>query len=163
MTVKAVRIYDKEKITEVMTSPEIWATVAEDGQYQSDFEPDVEGECWLAMIADGEVVGVYNIHAINSITAEIHAHVLPAHRVEHSFRTGAEALRWIYFEAPMYKKIVARIPRIYDNVKRFTCGFGFQVEGICRASYRKNGEIVDRWMLGITRDEIGEFLDEQGC
>lgn len=110
------------------------------------------------MEVDNEVAALYNIHARNSVTAEIHAHVVPKHRKQYSKETGYHALRWIYENAPTYHKVVAQIPVIYENVRQFTIGFGFQDEGINRQSYLKDYQIVDQWMLGITRDEIGETL-----
>lgn len=154
---KATRIYDHELITSIMTRPDIWEDIAEDGQIESDFCPQVDDECWLLMSDGVDVVGLYNVHARNVITAEIHAHVLPEYRQAHSINTGRAALDWI-IKNTTYQKIVANIPIIFENVKKFTCGFGFQVEGINRASYLKNGEIVDQYMLGITRAEIMEYL-----
>ena len=144
-----------------MTRPDIWETVAEDGQQAKDFEPDLDSDCWLLM-SDDEVIGLYNFHAHNSVTVEIHAQVLPDHRKEYSQETGLAALRWIYdyeFDGgKVYQKVIAQIPVIYENVKRFTCGFGFKVEGINRKSYLKGGVIVDQYLLGITRDEIAEVI-----
>lgn len=164
MTVEAVRTYDSGIVKDVMTTPALWATIAEDGQDEIDFEPEVREECWLLMLNDEVLVGVYNIHALNSVTLEIHAHVLPEYRKPYSKATGYAALKWIYENASEYKKVIAQIPTIYENVKCFTCSFGFKEEGINRLSYLKNGEIVDQWFLGITRDEIEKVLNhEQSC
>lgn len=158
--ITASRIYDKQVVIDIITRSDIWATVAEDGQQIDEFNPDVEGECWLAM-NDGEtMVGLYNLHAHNAITVQIHAHVLPECRREHSKDTATAALTYIRDCAPDYLKVVAQIPFIYENVKNFTCGNGFQVEGVNRSSYIKDGKVVDQWMLGITRNEIEDFLNE---
>ena len=155
----AIRTYDAEIIEGLMRMPDIWATVAEDGQNPDDFKADCEGECWLLMMDGENFVGAYNLHSHNSVTVEIHAHVLPTHRKQYSYATGIAALQWVT-DNTNYQKVVAVIPTIYENVKRFTCSFGFQEEGINRKSYLKNGEIVDQWLLGITRDEILETLKE---
>ena len=158
--ITAERIYDHNLIKSIMTSPDIWATVAEDGHSPASFTCDTEGECWLLMTNGDDVVGIYNIHGINAVTCEIHAQVIPEHREKHSYGTGKVALDWIFSNAPEYKKVIAQIPVVFENVKNFTCQFGFKVEGINRLSYLKDGAIVDQWLLGITRDEIKVFLDE---
>lgn len=155
---KAYRIYDAALVKRIMTLPEIWETIAEDGQDPDKYDCDVDGECWLLMVDGDDVVGLYNIHGINSIQCQIHAHVLPEHRKKHSYETGVLALKWLHENEPSYQKLIAFVPVIYENVKKFTCQFGFQVEGLNRKSYLKNGKVVDQYLLGITRDEIKEFL-----
>jgi L-amino acid N-acyltransferase YncA len=158
----AERTFDTGLVSSIMTTPEIWDTIAEDGRVVGDFVADCEGECWVLMRVDTNIIGLYNLHPHNSVTLEIHAHVLPEYRAEHSKNTGLAILEWIIESAPdKYQKVIAQIPAIYENVKNFTCSFGFQEEGINRMSYRKNGEIVDQWMLGITRSEIEDSLNVQ--
>ena len=158
MTVKAVRTYDPDLVRSVMMRPEIWATAAEDGQLAEDHIANVDDTCWLAMWAEGQLIGLYNLHAHNSVTVEIHAHVLPDYRKRFSHDTGVAALQWLMENAAQYKKVVAQVPVIYENVKKFTCSFGFKVEGVNRLSYEKNGELVDQWLLGITQSELEEFF-----
>jgi RimJ/RimL family protein N-acetyltransferase len=157
---KAVRTYDNELVARLMRLPELWATVAEDGQNPDLYVPDCENACWLLMIEGEELVGLYNLHAHNSVTVEIHAHVFPEFRKKHSYDTGIAALSWVIDNSD-YQKVVAVIPTIYLNVKRFTCSFGFKEEGVNRKSYLKSGELVDQWLLGITRDEILQTLQKE--
>jgi RimJ/RimL family protein N-acetyltransferase len=160
-SVIAERTFDKDVIASIMTTPDIWDTIAEDGSNIDDFSADCDGECWVLMTVDNDVIGAYNLHPHNSVTLEIHAHVLPEYRNAYSGDTGTAILQWFLDNSPnKYEKIIAQIPVIYDNVKRFTCSFGFQEEGVNRLSYKKNGNIIDQWLLGITRTEIEDFLHE---
>lgn len=153
--IKATRTYNADLVRSIMLRPEILATVAEDGQDPADYQPDVEGDCWLVMTAPDDVlVGLYCLDARNAVTVEIHAQVLPEHRKVYSKATGEAALGWILENMPECHKVTASVPAIYPNVLKFTTQFGFQVEGVNRLSYLKNGKIHDQWMLGITRDEI---------
>lgn len=159
--IEAKRTFNKQLVRDIITHPDIFKTIAEDGFKLKDVDVNCVRDCWLVMDNGSQVVGVYKLHPHNSTTLQIHAHVLPEYRKEHSQDTGIEALRWILEEGPReYEKVIAIIPCIYENVKRFTCSQGFIVEGINRKSYRKNGRIVDQWLLGITRDEIRELLHE---
>ena len=97
-------------------------------------------------------MALYNFHGINGVTVQIHAHVIPAYRKEYSKQTGKAALDYI-IENTGYCKIIAVVPVLYNNVKKFCESFGFKEEGINRLSYQKNGEVIDQWYLGITREE----------
>lgn len=155
------RTFDQLLVWQLMTQPEMWATVAEDGHQPMDYLPDVQGEAWLLMYGEGEVYGVYRVHAMNSVTCEIHAQVVPKHRNEHALETGRLALKWIYDNAPQYEKVICWVPEIYPNVRGFAEKFGFKLEGTNRDSYLKNGQLHDQWLLGIKRSEIGDLLNEQ--
>lgn len=151
ITVK--RTYDKEAIRAIVTNPDIWQCVAEDGSTFSDFDPDVNNECWLMMEIDGVKIAVYNLHAINSATVQIHAHVLQQYRKDYSKETGNLAIKYI-LDNTDYQKVVAFVPVIYENVKNFTQLFGFVVEGILTKSIKKNGILVDQWILAATRGQL---------
>lgn len=157
--IHAVRTYNKHLVIDFIETPEIWEVISEDGQERGTFRPEVEQECWLAMHNnDGTVVALYNFHAVNGITVEIHAHVLPEYRKEHSAATCLAAFRWMYDNEPECNKIIANVPNIYENVKNFAVRMGFSIEGVNRSSYRKNGGTHDQWSMGITRDEIKELI-----
>lgn len=154
------RTYDDELVRSLITRNDIWATIAEDGQDIDDFTPNCESDCWLLMTEGSNVIGLYNLHPHNSCTLEIHAHVMPECRKMHSDETGRLALQWIIDNAPsMYQKIIAQVPEIYPNVRAFCEKNGFVLEGTNRQSYRKNGIIMDQWLLGITRQEILSYKE----
>jgi RimJ/RimL family protein N-acetyltransferase len=159
MNLEVRRTYDPTTIREVMTHPDIFATVAEDGQDPGDYKPDVQGSCWLRVSVDDETIGLYVLHAKNCVTLEIHTGILHEYRKEYSRESIRETLRWVVDNVPEYQKIIAWVPTIYPNVKNFALRNGFRVEGVNRNSFLKNGEIHDQWLLGITKDGIKEYLN----
>lgn len=145
-----------------MTHPDIWKTCAELGSNINDYDPEVEADCWLMLDVDGENIGVYNVHAHNSTTIEVHAHVLPEFRQKHSHETGDLVLKWILEEGPeQYQKVIAQIPECYPNVIKFTMAHGFKKEGVNRQSDIVDGILCDQILLGITRSEIEEYLNDK--
>lgn len=152
------RTFDAEIIKSVMLHPDIWETCAEDGQHPAMFEPETEADCWLNVLRGTSLVGMYNVHAHNSVTLEIHAQILPEYREECAKESSRQVLQWILDNAPEYQKVIAQIPTLYPNVKHFTMNAGFQEEGINRLSYMKNGKLYNQWLLGITKPEIEAFL-----
>jgi hypothetical protein len=155
----AHRTYNPNAVRQVLSRPEIFAVIAEDGQTPEDIDLDVFNDCWLSMMEGDLFVGCYKLHALNRITVKAHAQILPEYRKKYSRDTGIALHEYIYNKAPAYLKVVVEIPTIYPNVKQFATDIGFREEGINRSSYLKGGEVIDQWMLGITRTEIGEFLN----
>ena len=146
---KLKRTFDSALIKGIVSK--MWDCVCEDDHLLELFDPDVNANCWVKI----DDVGLYNLHPHNSSTLEIHAFILPEHRKAKSEESGKAILKWILEESPQqYQKVIAQVPFLYPNVKDFCIKNGFQIEGINRLSHKKNGEIVDQWFLGITRDEI---------
>ena len=151
------RTWNPYLIGSIMLHPDIWATVAEDGQDPGDFNPDPEHDAWLVVSVDHIEIGIFHLPRFNGVTLEIHAQVLPEYRKEYSKASGRAALNWIYDNVTWCKKVIAWVPTTYPNVKNYARSMGFKTEGKSRESYLKNGELVDQWLLGITRTEIGEL------
>ena len=148
------RTYDPLTVWAFITTPEIWETVAEDGQEPGEYRPNLTADCWLVMRVDGEVAALYHIHRLNQVLVQIHAQVLPKYRKEYSQATGEAALAWILANDAECEKIIAWVPTLYPNVKAFTESFGFRVEGRITYGYLKHGRLHDQWILGIKRGEI---------
>ena len=147
-----VKTTDAELIRSIVTLPELWATVAEDGMGSAGWSPNMDSGWFLAM--DGaDIIGLYSVAANNCVTLEIHPFILKAFRGRAAYASGAQILEWLMLNTK-YEKVVCSIPVIYKNVKLFAMRCGFREEGINRQSYLKNGKIHDQWMLGITRGEI---------
>jgi hypothetical protein len=119
------RTHDKALIKSVMTMPEIWEAVSEDGQDSQNFEPETESDCWLAIKDDSLTVGLYNLHPENRSTLEAHIQMIPEHRKEYSVKAGAAFLLWFAGECPaQYQKLIVKIPSLYPNVRKFVQSFG---------------------------------------
>jgi hypothetical protein len=151
--IKIARTFDTDLIYGIMTQPDLWATVAEDGQDVMSYAPDLDTECWVLMTTpeDNDPVALYVFKRVNSVMIEIHAQVLPQHRKQYSMETGRRAIEWIWANVPWCEKVIAWVPTLYPNVRDFTLANGFEIEGINTQSYRKHGKTHDQWLLGLTR------------
>ena len=126
---------------------ELFDDIAEDGQSLAGFNPDMQGEIWIDAAG-----ALFNFHRLNGITAQIHPLVPKAKRPAKA--ACIEALKWMVKNTDI-QKIVAEIPVIHRHIKLFALSVGFSLEGLNRKSYLKNGVIVDQWLMGITKQEIG--------
>ena len=155
----AYRSYDADLIKGIVCDPEVFRTVSDDGMSSGDFTPEVNDECWLITEAESTPVAAYNFHALNSITLQMHVHVLPLFRLSHAREATKAALSWIVSNSPAgFAKVVIFIPSVYPKVVNFAKKFGFKVEGINTNSDMVGGAICDRVMIGSTFTEISEWL-----
>lgn len=159
MSLLVQRTYDSEIVREIMTHPEIWDAVAEDDFTEDKFNIDCHQDCWL-LVSDGKrKIGLYNLHAMNHTTLEMHIQILPNYRRKYARKSVPLFYNWVLNEAPkQYKKLIANIPAIYKNVRDFAEENGFTLEGTYTKAYKKNGEIVDLWLLGATTEELKATL-----
>ena len=158
----AVRSYDVDLIKSIVCDPEVFRTVSDDGMTPGQFTPEVEDECWLTVDNEKETVAAYNFHAINSITLQLHVHVLPLFRLKYAREATKAALAWIVSYAPDgFLKLVIFIPSVYPKVVNFAKKFGFKVEGVNTKSDRVGGLICDRIMVGATFTEISDWAKNE--
>lgn len=160
--IKVERTHDKELIKSIITREDIWSVIAEDGQEVDDFKPECDSDCWLVVNDDNLTVGLYNLHPENRITLEAHIHILPEYRRDYAHAAGVSFFKWFMEECPeQYHKLIVKIPALYPNVRRFVEAFGLKLEGTWTESHLKDGNLVDLWLLSITKPEIGRFLSDQ--
>lgn len=155
------RTYDINLIRNVVLRPEIWETIAEDGHSPYDYHPDLQRNCFLHVWEDEKTIGLFEFKPVNAVTIDVHPYILPEFRGKKANEAGKLHLEWVYDNLPHCNKIIGNIPTLYKNVKIYSLMLGYREEGYSTASYLKNGEIHDRWYLGITRDEIERQLQCQ--
>ncbi len=148
------RTFNVNLITSVVTDPDIWETATEDGHEPDSYFPDVNSNCFIAAVEDKEVIGVFELRALNKVLLDVHPYILPEFRGKKALEAGRKLLEWVYFNAPQYAKLTGTVPTIYKNVKIYCNMLGFKEEGFNKSSFLKNGQILDQWYLGITREEI---------
>jgi len=144
---RAYRTLDAGLCIDVMKS--MWDDISEDGV--ESYAPDVINEFWVEILLD-ETLGLYRIHQLTSVCYQIHAFILPEHR-DHAKESGRVILQWC-LDYLTFNKLIAEIPKKYENVYHFTKNQGFKDEGVNRQSFLKDGKLWDTWRLGILKEEI---------
>ena len=151
MEVTVRRIFSADEILLVLTNPDILKTITEGDSTNLVVEP--EKSCFIAGYVNGEIAAVFIFDRLSNVVCDIHAHVLPAKR-QHSKDIGAAILKHFFDIAPWAEKLNAIIPDCYPNVIRYAQSFGFQIEGINRASYVFGDKLINQTYLGATKDEV---------
>ena len=147
------RSEDQQEIEGIIKDAELFSRIAEDGHEADSYNVSMDN-CYMLILKDEDVIGVWWLYPANASTLNIHCNILKEHR-EHGKEAGRLILKWFVEECPeQYQKLNAEIPMIYPEVYHYTKNQGLIDEGINRLSIMKNGELVDQWRLGITRAEV---------
>ena len=141
-------------------TPELWDRIAADNVVKEDYQLNPDWG-YLLMTVDGEPVGYWVVHGVNTATIMIHCNVLEQYRKPHYKEFGRLIYEWfIEKAAPNFKKLVAEVPVCFDSVCDYCEYFGMKKEGVSPKSQWRKGALVDRFFYGISREQIKEFLEK---
>ena len=157
MRVRIEECYDMDYVEEVLCDGEMWKRIAEDDQDIEDFTTEAINDNWrfLELLTPDGSIGMFILHPVNVTTCKIHAHVLKKFREKYAVEAGWAMMWWMNNHLPVrVRKIIAEIPTVHQDVYHYTKKFGFIDEGVNRKSILIDGEVVDQYYLGITREEI---------
>lgn len=137
---------DRALIESILYHPVIFENIAEDNAPK-----ELPKSGFLAGFSGETCVGIVIVNPVSKHVAEVHIQVLPEHRTAHAGEFANAAIKWLLGKG--FKKLNAQIPFCCENVKRFAERVGFEVEGINRCSWMKNGVLHDSWYLGLRGDQ----------
>ena len=149
------RTEDLAIIDGILKHPEIWETIAGDNANDDSANhptPINSDYLYLKGVVDGVVIGLVVVHLTTQGWYQGHVQVLPEYRHDHAFVFGHDALEWIW-ENTVIPKIIAMVPELYPNVKKFLDLQGFAQEGYITNTYRKNGKLYSNWLMSKNRGQ----------
>ena len=139
---------NKEDAEKIITHPDIYPHVRDDGSVEPDEFSIPEGVISL-VVYDPEPIACSIFYQRNTYTCEIHTQTLPEGRRK-SYRYGMAMLAWIWDNTEV-EKLVATIPADNRKALLYTLRLGFNIEGICTKSFIRNGHAIDQTHIGIQR------------
>lgn len=143
------RTRDMALVASIMKDPAIWPHIHEDTVECNPIDHD--GFNWM-LVDDGEPAGVFMVHALGTYCYEMHTCLLPriwGHKAAHA----AQILLGWAFTDTICEKMVTNVPAYNRAALRFARTGGMVEEGVNRASFMRNGVLIDQIMLGITKQE----------
>lgn len=106
---------------------------------------DPSNSTWFGFFEDDTCKAIISATPETTITLNIHISVPKKHREGQSFKMCTEILKYIEGSCDKrYTKINAVVPIIYKDVSKFMIKLGFNMWGIERDSFLKNGSFHDR-------------------
>lgn len=148
---KIERTHDMVLVASIMAHPAIFKHIAEDGIDAPD-PIDHPGLYWLLVTSGDVPAGAFLLHATGSICYEMHTMILPQFHGEPARAAAQALLHWVFTELDCWK-LVTRVPVYNRAARRFALANGMREEGVNRASYLKDGQLIDQILLGITKEE----------
>ncbi len=140
------RTLDVGYILKVLTNPEIFDAISEDGFNIKDFKIDVINDYWVEII-DGDIeVGVIQFKQMFNKCLDSHIHIFPEHRRKYSQDAGSKILEWVK-ENLNGSLLYTAVPVFCKSVRQFLLSFDFNEIGILEKSWLKNGIQNDMWIL----------------
>ena len=144
------------QVKEILSNKELFDRVSDDSVEYGSFIPS--NDCvYLGMYHKDLLIGFWWIIPDNSITIDVHCNILKEHR----HLSGEMVMDFYNFVINEFKdtqKLICKIPVNFVDVYEFTKKHGFIDEGLDRQSIKKNGKILDRHILGMTIQEIKQWV-----
>jgi hypothetical protein len=137
-------------VRKILLESEMYKRISDDYTDPEKFYPSLQ--TWIGCFTENEkpeCVGLLSVTEETNSVLNIHMHIPEKHRGKNSFLIGNGMIEFlIKHRLKRCVKLNIKIPVIYPEVVRFAEKCGFEKEGVDRKSFLKNGEIVDRVILG---------------
>ena len=149
---KLERTRNMEIVREILAHKSIWPHIHEDGTTEPT-PTDHDALYWMLVLQDDNPAGVFLVHGRNAQCVEMHTCLLPCIWGSDANKAVRLLGDFIFYELG-HKKVVTNVPAYNRRALRFAQANGMQIEGVNRASFLRNGQMIDQIELGIT---IGEW------
>ncbi|AWL18218.1 DUF2824 domain-containing protein [Acinetobacter nosocomialis] len=149
-----VKLDDLEEINKIILNEHIQKDICDDPTENQKII-DLGPYEWVGVMEEEMLQGFFMLARHNSLSVEIHTCLLPSLRGSKAIDAGRLILKHIFEN---HQKVISWIPENNRKAKLFAQMLGFHVEGINRASFLKEGRLLDQFLVGLTK---GEFLCQQ--
>ena len=109
---------------------------------------------YLGARVDGELVGAFMIVESGFVEVDVHA-LLSRQALPHSRELGRLCLAHA-FTNPDIERVTAYVIYGLNAARNYCLKLGFQYEGMRRCACRKDGQLLDIHILGMTRNDWKE-------
>jgi RimJ/RimL family protein N-acetyltransferase len=143
--IRAERTEDIDVIKPVVVS--VWDTIAEDGIEHKTWVPNPYRTAYIAVFDDDTPVGILSAVPMNASALHVHIHIPPESRGS-KYEIGAALIEYIT-EVTEFTTLIAYIPVIYENVRRYAERLGFEDAGLVKRAHLKNGDRHDMTVMQL--------------
>ena len=145
------RSFDYPLIREVISHPQIYPHVSDDGSPPAaEYRPLESDAVWYVIVRDeDEILGMWMLHPHNAICWECHMCYLPSAWGSRASAAGRMLPEWVWEHVPC-RRIVGNVPACNRLALAYMKRIGFEVFGINPASFLRNGRLYDQVCLGIS-------------
>ena len=137
-------VSDISSIRAILGRDGIYDILAYDGS--PSLQDYVPSGVWLALFESDDIAGIINLDQLNNVMWQAHIFIFSQFRGNGSEQWGIQAAQ--YMAEHGAKKILAITP--YESAKRYAERMGMKNTCILTNSIRKNGQLLDQWLLEKT-------------
>lgn len=84
---------------------------------------------------------------------EVHTMIEPEGRGHQAVKAARDALHWIFTNTTC-EKVITYVPFFNRKARVFARKVGLVDEGVCTKSFKKDGELIDQWVLAIEKEAL---------
>ncbi len=144
-SVTVARTLDVGLCLSVLTMPDIFDSISEDGATFNDLKVDVVDQYWLSVFDKGLLLGVVQFKPTTSSCYESHIHIIKKHRKKYAKEAGGAILEWC--KENLKGTLYAHTPSYCKNVIEFLHAFDFRDTGLIPSAWKKSGKLNDLVIL----------------
>lgn len=156
---------DMELVKKFLTQDdELWFRITEDFSHKDDFNPiSASGIYWIKVSNNqDELMAIMYIHQSTTACYNFHVNILKKYRSTYGKKILLSWLDWYINDFKDAKhKLILEIPDCFRYLCLYSEMFGFKYEGTNRECYLKNGQLMDRHLMGATVTEIKRLFEEK--
>lgn len=144
------RTKDYDLVDSILNLPEIIEVICPkklDKPYKTRRDDNVY---YLLAKFEDEPIGLFIVHKDGPCSYKIHANIPKSNRKQYSKEACDKVVQWVWDNINT-NKLNAEIPVIYQNVINRSLLTGFNIEGVKRKAYLKDGTEIDVALMGIVR------------
>ncbi len=146
------QLNDVEKVDAIMTHETIYPFVTDDGCPEaSDFTSRPLLQNPNIYCLGPNVTSLFIYVPVNSVTYDIHSHVLPESRKQ-SIELVLASAEYI-FKQTKCLKIITWVPEFNKRALNLALKCGCRLEGVSHFSFQKNGKLYHQYLLGMTKED----------
>ncbi len=132
-------------IKAILSIDNMYESVSYDGSPTLDeYEPDVKKNVWFVLTTQNNIAGLINVECLSYVLWMPHIYILEKYRGNGSEEWGKQAAQYMRDKYGA-KKFLALTP--YKAAKRYAERSGFEYVAMLTNSIRKNGLLLDQYML----------------
>lgn len=136
-------------IKSILTTDNTYDGLVYDGSPPlQDFIPDVKNNVWFVLYEGDQIAGLITLEYLNYVLWVPHIFIFEQYRGGNSYQWGVQVAQYMIQKCGA-KKFLAMTP--YKQARRYAEKMGFRHIGVLTKSIKKNGVLLDQYML-----ELGE-------
>jgi len=143
------RTFDLDVINAVLKHSSVECKIGDD-QSQGTEYPLHENIYYLSVWGEF-LAGMFVVFPLNGVTCDAHSAILPSYYGKKAIIAGKLAIDWV-FENTHFLKITGKTPTSNPLAVKYSKAIGFRTEGLSKASYMKNGKLIDQVYFGLERE-----------